>query len=54
MLSLPTPLDHGLASDSDLQIFHGIPVVLKEDDSVGSSEVETQPPHMSGEQENVH
>ena len=49
-LFLPDPVSpvHGL------EILHRVPIVLHEDDGVGPGQIETQPPHGRGDQEQIH
>ena len=37
-----------------LQVLHGVPVMLQEDDSVSCSEVEAQAPHMGSQQQHLN
>ena len=39
---------------TSLQVLHGVPVVLQEDDSVSCSQVQAQPAHMGGEQQHLN
>lgn len=36
-----------------LQVSHGVPIVLQEDDGVGGRQVEAQPAHRGGQQHDV-
>ena len=38
----------------NLQVLHGVPVVLEEDDRVGPREVQPQAPHVGGQEEHVY
>lgn len=37
-----------------LQVFHRVPVVLKEDDRVGSSQIEAQPSYVCSQQQHIY
>ena len=40
--------------ETGLQVLHGVPVVLQEDDSVSCSQVQAQPAHMGGQQQHLN
>ena len=43
-----------VARSAHLEVLHGVPVMFKEDDSVCTSQVESQSSYVSGQQKNVH
>ena len=44
----------GMRWETSLQVLHGVPVVLQEDDSVSCSQVQAQPAHMGGQQQHLN